>query len=88
MDDFEAVILTAALLESGLDLGLVADQIQLSDSRIGLKRQPDPIDDDSASVVATHDIDYDSHISKRRGSPPRLPADHAKSAQAPCPDAP
>ena len=33
---------------------------------MGLQRQPDPIDDDPAAVVATHDIHRDSHKWKER----------------------
>src|SRR5437879_1927833 len=51
-----------------LHSGLVADEVDFSNCRIGLQRQPDPIDDDSAAVVATHDIDYDSHKSEERRS--------------------
>ena len=66
MEDLEPAIVTAALFEGGLDFRLIADQVQLRDGWVGLKRQPDPIDDDPAPVVATHDIHYNSHKSKER----------------------
>ena len=53
-------------LEAGLDLGLLADEMQLGDVRVGLQRLLDPIDDDFDSVVATHDIHDDSHKWKER----------------------
>jgi len=40
---------------------LIADYIQFGDRRIRLERKPNPIDDDFAAVVATHDIDGNSH---------------------------
>src|SRR5205814_584829 len=42
------------------------DQVELGNGWVGLQRQPDSIDDDTTSVVATHDIHYDSHKSKER----------------------
>src|SRR5258707_687492 len=68
MDNSDPAVATAALLEGGLDFRLVAHEINLSNRRVGLQRQPDPIDDDPAAVVATHDIDYDSHKSEERRS--------------------
>ena len=61
MNHSEAAVPTAALLEGHFNFRFVADQIKLGDSRIGLKRKPDSIDDNSTPVVATHDIHYDSH---------------------------
>jgi hypothetical protein len=50
----------------GLYFVLFADKEQLADFRIGLQCDFDPIDDNPASVVTTHDIDCDSHKKKER----------------------
>ena len=61
MNDVQARICKLADLESRLDFLFPADEKEFGDFRIGLQRELDPIDNDLASVVATHDIDSDSH---------------------------
>jgi hypothetical protein len=71
--DAQARILATGALEGGLDFGLLADEMKLGDERVGLQRQLDPIDDDPASMVATHDIHDDSHKWKERSEHPTRP---------------
>ena len=44
-----------------MDGGLVADEIKAGDFFVGFQRQLRARDDDSAAVVAAHDIHCDSH---------------------------
>jgi hypothetical protein len=69
----QAWIVATGALKGGLDVGLQADQMKLGDTRIGLERLLDPINDDPASVVATHDIHDDSHKWKERSELPTQP---------------
>ena len=62
----QARIVTTSALKSSLNVRLLADQVKLGDIRVGLERLLDPINDDPASVVATHDIHDDSHKWKER----------------------
>src|SRR5947208_3245654 len=61
MDDAHPAIMAAALLEGALDVGLISDQVELGDGRVGLQRQPNTVDDDTTPLVASHHIHDDSH---------------------------
>ena len=47
--------------QGGVDFGLIADQKKGGDFLVVLQRPLDAFDDDSASVVAAHDIHCNSH---------------------------
>jgi hypothetical protein len=71
VNDFEAAIAAARVFESRFDLGLVPDEVAFGNGGIGAQGEPDPIDNDTAPVVAPHDIHYDTHKSKEsRKKPP------------------
>jgi hypothetical protein len=55
-----------AFREGRLDLPLVAHQMHFGDARDRLQRLSDTTDYDLGSVVATHDIQRDSHKWKER----------------------
>ena len=61
MDHAHAVISKTALWQCGVDLSLVANQKKVGDVFIVLKGSFCALNDDAASVVATHDIHCNSH---------------------------
>jgi hypothetical protein len=67
MDHMYAVVAKSALWQSAVNLASVADQVEGSDPLFGLESPFDALDDHSTSVVATHDIHCNSHISTKRG---------------------
>lgn len=78
--DLQPRIGTTGLGQGSLDFSLLADEVQFGDVWVSLQGQLDPIDDDSDSVVATHDIHDDSHKWKERSE---LPPDRALESYAP-----
>jgi len=80
MDDAHPVVAEAALGQGGVDLAAIADEVESRDLRIGLERPQGPLDHDSATVVAPHDIHCDSHNAtgsgETRSTPgnPQVPA--------------
>ena len=65
VNNFQAAILKLAASERGLNFLLLADEKQFADFGVGGQGEFDPIDDDAAPVVATHDINCDSHKPKK-----------------------
>ena len=61
MDDAHAMVAKTAFGQSGVDFGLVADQVEGGDVFVVLQRPFDAGNDDPATVVAAHDIHCDSH---------------------------
>ena len=61
VDDAHAMVAKAACRQGGVDFGLVADQVKGGDFLVVFQRPLDAGDDDTATVVAAHDIHCDSH---------------------------
>ena len=61
MDHADAVVAKAPVWQRGMDLRPVAYQIQGGDTVIRLQGPLRPFDDDSAAVVASHDIHCNAH---------------------------
>ena len=70
MDHAHAMVAESAMGQSGMDLGLVAHQIEGGDFLIAFQCPPGPLDHDSAPVVATHDIQSYPH--KDEGETPKM----------------
>src|SRR2546422_531208 len=66
MDDFDAFVAEMSLGHRRPDLRLVPHQVKLGNSVAGVERGFDAFDDNLATMVATHDIHYDSHKAKER----------------------
>ena len=61
VDDAHTMVAKTAGRQGGVDFGLIADQIEGGDFLVVFQCPPDALDDDSAPVVATHDIHCNSH---------------------------
>jgi hypothetical protein len=60
------MIAEAAAGQGGMDLGFLPNQKQGRDPVVGLNRPEGAFDDDSATVIATHDIHCDAHREDKR----------------------
>jgi hypothetical protein len=61
MDDADAMVAKAAFRKGGMDVGAIADKIDGGDFLVFLKGALHAGDDDTAAVVAAHDIHCNAH---------------------------
>jgi TPP-dependent pyruvate/acetoin dehydrogenase alpha subunit len=61
VDDADAMVAKAAFRQRGVNFRLVADEVDGGDFLALLERAFHARDDDTAAVVAAHDIHCDSH---------------------------
>ena len=64
VDDLDSCIGEIGGLEGDLYLRLASDEMQFGDFFAGGERSLDAINDEATTVVAAHDIHYDSHKAK------------------------
>jgi hypothetical protein len=74
MNNLYALIAQTGGLECSLDFFLLSDQEKRGYFLICFQRASDALDDDPTTMVATHDIDYDSHKWKEGGTEVPNPA--------------
>jgi hypothetical protein len=67
VQDVQAGIMEAPACERRFDLRTVSNKMDLGDAGDRLQSETAAINNDLASVVATHDIQRDSHKWKERG---------------------
>ena len=67
MDDPQSMVAKPALGQGGVDFASVANQVEGSNSLVGLECAFGAFDDHSATVVATHHIHCNSHNRTGRG---------------------
>jgi hypothetical protein len=61
MDDADAMITEAAMGQGGVNLGLIADEVEGGYLFVGVKRAVCALDYDATTVVTAHDIHCNSH---------------------------